>query len=158
MKDKNIGRYISVLYRHRQMYMNYALKDLNISSSEYIFLTVLYNNHEGISQEELSTMLLIDKGATARAIKSLEEKGMISREKDDRDKRVNRIYTTALGRDCKPCIKTAMLGWTELLTEGMEEEVVDLVFNSLKAMTERLGGINYKELLENRSDANEGDK
>ena len=80
--------YISVLYRQFQIYINNNTKDLQISASEYIFLMEMYKN-DNMSQEQLSKNLIIDKSATARAIKSLEEKEYIIRKKDDNDKLSN---------------------------------------------------------------------
>ena len=71
---KSIGRFVSILHRHSQIYINYALKDYDISASEYIFLMHLYHQ-EGMTQDELSNRILIDKAATARAIHSLIGKG-----------------------------------------------------------------------------------
>ena len=158
MKEKNIGRLISILYRQRQTYMNYALKDLNISSAEYIYLITLYNNNEGINQEELSSLLLIDKGATARAIKSLEEKGFVIRIRDDKDRRANKVFTTDKGKASKEIIKSAIQGWTELLTSDIEDVTVKIVFDTLKTMTEKVGSIDYKELFQYRGEGDEGDK
>jgi DNA-binding MarR family transcriptional regulator len=147
--EKRIGRLISILYRQSQVYMNYALKELNMSSSEYPFMITLYNN-EGINQEELSSRLLIDKAATARAIKSLEEKGYVRREKNEKDKRSNKIYVTDKGKSCQDKIQTALNGWTQLLTEGINDEVNTLVFNTLKTMTEKIGNVNCKEFFNDR--------
>lgn len=65
--DKSVGRYISILYRQAQAYISSQMKQYNIGSGQYSFLLVLYRN-DGISQEELSDQLMIDKGTTARAI------------------------------------------------------------------------------------------
>jgi DNA-binding MarR family transcriptional regulator len=70
---EEFGRWISILYRQFQIYINNALKDLDITSSEYIFLIKLYENEE-LSQEELSSIYYVDKAATARSLKRLEKK------------------------------------------------------------------------------------
>ena len=137
MKEKSIGRLVSILYRQSQVYLNHELKNLNISSSEYIFMMALYD-YEGINQEELSTLLSIDKAATARAMKSLEEKGMVYRIKDENDKRANKVFTTDKGKSCEDEIRNALKNWTVLLTEDMEQEKIDFLINSLTSMTEKV--------------------
>ncbi len=149
MIERSIGKVISILYRQSQIYMNYVLKDLNLNSSEYIFIMTLFNN-EGINQEELSSLLLIDKAATARAIKSLESKKMVKREKDIFDKRSNKIYTTEIGKLKKEKIKKALKGWTQVLTEGMDEKTIATVFSALTSMTEKVRRINYQEMAQNK--------
>lgn len=150
MEEKSIGRLISILYRQSQVYINHALKDVNISSSEYIFMMALYKN-EGINQEKLSTLLFIDKAATARAMKSLEEKGMVVRVNDRMDKRAKRVFTTEKGKDCKEFIYKTCKGWTELISDGMDEETFQIVYRSLKGMTEKAQLINQIQVLEDIS-------
>lgn len=147
MDEKSIGRLVSILYRQSQQYINCALKRLNVNSSEYIFMMALYNN-EGISQENLSELLQINKAATARAIKSLEQKGFVYRIIDEKDKRAYKVYVTEKGKSCKEKIHTVRKGWTSLISEGMDKETFNTVYNSLKDTTERVQRINYSELME----------
>lgn len=147
MNENSIGRLVSILYRQSQQYINCALKRLNVNSSEFIFMMALYNN-EGISQENLSDLLQINKAATARAIKSLEQKGFVYRIIDEKDKRAYKVYTTEEGKSCKEKIHTVRKGWTDIIAEGMDEETFNTVYNSLKATTERVKRINYSELIE----------
>ncbi|MDF2486414.1 MAG: transcriptional regulator [Herbinix sp.] len=144
MEDKSIGRLVSILYRQSQVYINHALKDLNISSSEYIFLMALYTN-EGCSQEKLSSLLHIDKAATARAIKSLEEKGLVLRVNDENDKRAYKVFVTENGQSCRGIIYATLKGWTNLLTDGMDEVTINIVFDALQSMTEKLQNTDYTE-------------
>ena len=97
--------YISVLYRQFQIYINNNTKDLQISASEYIFLMEMYKN-DNMSQEQLSKNLIIDKSATARAIKSLEEKEYIIRKKDD-ERKGNHMYNVLICDD-QPDIVNAL--------------------------------------------------
>ena len=89
--NKSVGRLVSILYRKNQVYLNQALKSLDITATEMSSLLCLYHS-DGVTQDEMSHYLLIDKAAIARAIVSLLDKGLIIKEKDDIDKRANRIY------------------------------------------------------------------
>ncbi|WP_204599010.1 MarR family winged helix-turn-helix transcriptional regulator [Clostridium pascui] len=154
---ESVGKLVSILYRQSHVYINYTLKDLNISSSEYIFMVKLYNN-EGISQEELSSLLLIDKAATARALKSLEAKGLLMRQKNLADKRANKVFTTDKGKSYKETIYSALRGWTKLITNDMDENTIDIVLDSLKSMSEKAGSTNYAELFSNGGEVCEKNK
>ena len=48
----------------------------------------------GITQEQISERLGMDRGTTARSVAALEEQGFIIRETDKRDRRINHIYAT----------------------------------------------------------------
>ncbi|MDF2615074.1 MAG: hypothetical protein K0S71_2860 [Clostridia bacterium] len=145
--NKSIGRLISILHRQSQIYLNIALKDIDISSSEYVFLITLLIE-EGISQDELSARILIDKAATARAIKSLEDKGYVRRETDSNDKRIKKVYCTHKAKECESQIRTALASWTKLLTEDLSAETEELIITTLEHMSSKVRSIDFKELLQ----------
>ena len=126
--------YISVLYRQFQIYINNNTKDLQISSSEYIFLMEMYKN-DNMSQEQLSKNLIIDKSATARAIKSLEEKEYIIRKKDDNDKRTNRIKLTKKGIEIKDRLSNLLEEWNNEITSDIDKNLLNTVIDTINKMS-----------------------
>jgi DNA-binding MarR family transcriptional regulator len=144
-----IGRYLSILHRQAQIYINFALKEFEITSAEYSFLMYLYH-HSGASQEELSTYLYIDKSATARAIKSLEQKGYVIRLKDEGDKRYNRVFLTEKAKSIESKVKDKILGWSEMLTEGMEPEKVEFMLKGLEEMVLKIERHDIRKKMEVR--------
>lgn len=129
-----VGKWISILYRQFQIYINRKLEYLDISSSEYLFLLALYKQ-DGISQETLSASLYINKAATARALKSLEKKGYIERNKMISDKRINLVYVTSKGIMVKHAVYSAIEEWNHYMTEGIDTNRVDIVSNTLMQMS-----------------------
>ena len=136
MEQINIGKFIGILNRQFQMYINTALNDIDLSFSEYIFLVNLYDN-EGINQEELSSILFKNKSATARAMKILEEKQFLIRKTCDKDKRAKRLYLTDKGRESKEYICSLLENWMNFITKGMNGETIDVVANGLQFMAEK---------------------
>ena len=126
--------YISVLYRQFQIYINNNTKDLQISASEYIFLMEMYKN-DNMSQEQLSKNLIIDKSATARAIKSLEEKEYIIRKKDDNDKRTNRIKLTKKGIEIKDRLSNLHEEWNNEITSDIDKNLLNTVIDTINKMS-----------------------
>ena len=126
--------YISVLYRQFQIYINNNTKDLKISASEYIFLMEMYKN-DNMSQEQLSKNLIIDKSATARAIKSLEEKEYIIRKKDDNDKRTNRIKLTKKGIEIKDRLSNLLEEWNNEITSDIDKNLLNTVIDTINKMS-----------------------
>ncbi len=98
-----VGRYISMLYRASNCYINKELCKYGIGSGQYIFLLYVFNNN-GCNQEEISTVLNIDKGTTARALQKLEKEGYINKEIDKNDRRINHIIITKKGSEIKNII------------------------------------------------------
>lgn len=143
----SIGRLVSILHRQSQIYINNALKDFDITSAEYSFLLCLYKK-DGVTQDDLSDYLYIDKSATARAIKSLEQKGYVTRDRDEEDRRFNRIYLTNKAKLNKTEITKRIWRWSELLAEELDKETVDTVLSVLQEMVDKVERINLNKEME----------
>ena len=84
-------RWITLLSRKTLVYLSSALAPYGLTAAEEPFYMSLYYV-EGITQEELTALVYADKASTARRVKSLEEKGLLRRERDPADRRRNRLY------------------------------------------------------------------
>ncbi|MNM86606.1 Organic hydroperoxide resistance transcriptional regulator [compost metagenome] len=145
----SIGRYISILYRAGAMYFNKNFNIGNIGSGQYTFLLFLENN-EGVTQEEMTCKLIIDKGTTAKALKKLEEEGLVKRSVDENDKRAYRVYLTADGRDIIKDIRNVLLEWNDILTSDFTEEEKKMALNLLQRMVENKKKKRLKEITNDR--------
>lgn len=116
-----IGKYISQIYRKGRAFINKKLTQQDMGSGQFMFLIQLYKQ-DGISQEELTEKLSIDKGTTARAIKKLEEEGFVIREKDELDKRAYKIYLTNKAYENKDKIYNVLNEWENLMLQNITEE------------------------------------
>ncbi|MGL5256291.1 MAG: MarR family winged helix-turn-helix transcriptional regulator [Proteocatella sp.] len=142
--EKSIGRLVSILYRKNQVYLNMVLKPLNLTASEIPILMCLFK-HDGASQEALSSFISIDKASTARAVQALLEKGYIKKEKDSVDKRANKIFLTKYALDNEKKIEILLNDWTEFLTEGLDEQSVNIMFDILESMVRKIDESDFKE-------------
>lgn len=147
MKSVTMSRLVGVLYRQSLNYMHQALKGMGISPLECIFLAALFDSEGANNQEQLSAMLVIDKSATAKAMKSLEEKGLVTREQAHDDKRAKRIHTTAKAKQLRKDIDITMQQWVDYLTEEMESGALDQAVQSLNAMATRAVKADHQALL-----------
>lgn len=134
---KSIGRLVSILYRKNQVYLDIALKPLNITAAELPFIARLFAR-DGVSQEYLSSYLSIDKAATAKAVKSLALKGYVRKDKNPSDKRANQIYITEYALKQKDEIMKRLREWTEILTQGIDKAEVDTMHTVLEKMVNRV--------------------
>ena len=141
--EKSVGRLVSILYRKNQVYLNTALKDLMLTASELPLVTYL-SSHGGVSQEELSAFLLIDKAATARAVKSLISKGFIKKEKDPDDRRANKLFLTPSAQTQMPEITKRLRKWNGYLTENLDEGTADVMYQALESMVHKIDTIDFR--------------
>lgn len=129
----SIPRWVSLIYRYGQMYIGEHLKQFEIGRGQHIFLNALYKE-DGLTQEELSDYLKIDKGTTAKALKKLEEQGYITRTVSEKDKRCNEVHVTEKAMEIKEDVRNVLTGWRERLTVGFTEEEKQMALVILEKM------------------------
>lgn len=132
---KSIGKWISILYRQAQIYLNRELKPYNLNSSEYIYLINLGNGNEKVNQKQLSDMIIIDDALTTRVMKSLESKGFIIREKSLIDKRSYNIKLSEKGVSIQPIIIKILKDWSDIIAGNMNDGERDFLIQQLTIMS-----------------------
>ena len=132
-KDRceNIGKYISQLYRKGSSFIAKKLSEEGIGSGQLMFLLELYRQ-DGITQDNLTERVNIDKGTTARALKKLEDESLIVRIKNEKDKRVNNIYLTEKGKEAKLRIYKVFDEWEAVLSQNLNIDEKKTILNLLK--------------------------
>ena len=126
MENNRIGKLTAVIHRKSQSFYTKELKIYNITSSEY---PVIFD-------------LGIDKGAVARIIKSLIDKGLIEKNKDEVDKRCNRVFLTEKGKQAIEPIKKSIEKWNGIVTKNMsdkeEKELKRLLLMAIENIKEEI--------------------
>lgn len=130
-----IGRYIGVLHRSAQKYINRKMQPFGFTSSDHLFLIHISKN-EGINQRSLARMLSIDEAAVTRAVKKLVDGGFVLREKDPEDMRSFSLHLTRRGHEALPFLIQAFQDWDEILLKGFCAEELTSLRIQLKKMTE----------------------
>lgn len=141
--DRSIARMITLLARKSQIYIGNILNKYNLTAAEQPFFMAL-QRHEGVTQEELTALVCVDKAATARAVKSLEEKGYLIRVQDEQDRRQNRIYPTEAAKELAPDVRRELLHFNEVLTNGIEEEALEGIYEGLLKMEENFALMSHE--------------
>ena len=125
-----VGRVLTRLARKCQIAVGNALQQYNLTAAEEPFLMSVLNN-EGLTQEELTAYVGVDKAAASRTVRSLEEKGFLTRVQDPKDKRQNRVYPTDKAKEIGPKVRKELykinLALTADLTEEEDEQVYALL-------------------------------
>lgn len=134
---KSTGRLISVLYRKGYIYKNVHFRKINITGAEQPFLCVLYL-YNGVTQDFLSKYLSVDKASTTRVVKSLIDKGLVEKVKNENDKRENVIFLTDKGQSIKDDVFEVLDGWSSILTDGMSPEEKEQAYSYLVRMVENV--------------------
>lgn len=133
--EKSIIRTITVLFRKSQTYQSNLLDKYNLTAAEHPFFVAMQEN-DGITQDELTALINVDKSATARTVKSLEEKGYVMRVRDERDRRQNRVFLTESAKECWPDVRQELRRFNALLTQNIDEGSLDITYYVLLQMVD----------------------
>jgi DNA-binding MarR family transcriptional regulator len=94
-----IGFLVHDVSRLRQILFDQAMRPHGVTRAQWWLLAQLSRNGAGgMAQAELARLLGLGKVATGTMIDRLEAAGLVRREADVEDRRVNRILVTAKGR------------------------------------------------------------
>ncbi|MGL4773105.1 MAG: MarR family winged helix-turn-helix transcriptional regulator [Clostridium sp.] len=137
MENKYLGREISELYRMGNAYLAKRFSEYSIGAGQYLFLAKIYRN-EGVSQEELSELLNIDKATTTRAVTKLEEQGYIKRVKSNEDKRRNKIFLTVKAKSFQNTFFEILNEWNNKLTDSLDNEEKEELFYLLEKISKNI--------------------
>ena len=131
---QSVGKYISIIHRTGSSFLSKEFSKFNIGSGQYMYLIHLYKN-DGLSQEELTEILNIDKGTTAKSIKKLETEGFVMRVKDKNDKRINRVYLTPKALEITDEFLSSINAWENTLTSNLSYAEKEQALTLLKKIT-----------------------
>lgn len=82
----------------------HQLDEIGIHPGQLPLLRLL-DIQDGLSQKEIASRLSLSAPTVTMSIRRLEKNGLVSRQQDQRDQRVSRIYLTDLGeRDRKSVV------------------------------------------------------
>lgn len=137
---KSFARMLMLLARKSQPYLSGVLAPYGLKAGEHSFFMALQHN-EGVTQEELSALVCVDKAATARAVRSMEEKGYLVRVQDAKDRRQNRIYSTDKAKELHPAIAEELSRFNTLLTQGIDQQSLDVAYQVLLKMEENCAAL-----------------
>ena len=124
MNDTKIIKSFGILYRTFLSYMSKSIKNLEIAYSDSVFLVNIGDEY-GISQEEMSANLSIDKAAIARSVKRMVQKGYVAYKSSQADKRIKRLYLTEQGEKIYEEILKLNAKWLDSVMEDISVDKRD---------------------------------
>ncbi len=136
---------IYTISRSTHNYYARELKKLHITMGQFPFIMGIAEN-DGISQEKLSTEIMISKSTTAVIVQQLLAAGLITREVDEQDRRNFKLHATKKALSLVPKFEELIARCHELimadLTDIEKNIFVDLTrkvrIQSEKALTKKI--------------------
>ncbi|MBF2561297.1 MarR family transcriptional regulator [Listeria welshimeri] len=120
-RQEFLTKAIAIIHRSESTFKNKKLLKTGLNIGQLRYLWTLYKE-DGISQESMAKRFMVDKASVTRHIKRLEELGMIRREMDAKDRRIQRIFVTDMGYQMRDLIEEVTKEWSARLTAGFSEK------------------------------------
>lgn len=133
--DDSYGHWIALVFRGSQTYFINKLTRYKIGRGQHNFLLVLYKK-DGISQDKLANILLMNKAAVTRALTKLEKNGYVKRRKNRIDRRNNYIYLTEKAKKLESVMMETVDSWTRILAKELKSEERQQLIKLLRKMGE----------------------
>ncbi|MBM6601925.1 MarR family winged helix-turn-helix transcriptional regulator [Priestia megaterium] len=116
---------------------NHLLQDVNLHVGQDNLLCKLWKD-DGLTQLQLCEHLKCEPPTVTNMVKALEQKGIVYRQRDEKDGRVSRVYLTHEGRDLEGPVNERWRKQQDKLLAGIVPEERLLLRRLMKKMAENL--------------------
>jgi DNA-binding MarR family transcriptional regulator len=135
--SKEILREIGKIYRALNSFSDFLMKSINLEKGQYQFLVRIKEN-PGINQQDLSSILLVDKTTTAKAVNKLVEKGYILKKNSQTDKRNQNLYLTDKGKETCIFLEQEEQYATKISLENLSEIEQEILLKQLSKISDNV--------------------
>lgn len=129
-----MNQYIGIYRRCELLFMRCQLEQYGLQPLEGKILFFLKKNC--FNQEEIGQNFDIDKGRIARALAELEERGMVCRRVNQKNKRQKMVTLTSQGEQIVLELEAIFRKWDEICYAGFSEEELRLHQDFVKRIAE----------------------
>lgn len=121
-----VNHLISLSKTHDFFINKHIKNETEILPSQYYMLLFLYYEM-GTTQSDIAKACLMDRSGVSRAFKDFEEKGLITREIDETNKRAYKINLTKKGIETSEFLIEKEREWDEMICEELDISHEDLL-------------------------------
>ena len=139
------AEYIKVIARAGEAFNRHAFSELGLGAGHADYIRTICRN-AGITQEELTRHIGIDKSNVARTLVILEKNGYVERRQSEEDKRVMLVYPTEKAYEVLPRVREVVRSWNSFLTEDFTPEEMEQFNSMLERITRKATEAVNKEL------------
>ncbi|MCA0241625.1 MAG: MarR family transcriptional regulator [Proteobacteria bacterium] len=135
--ELRLGFLIHDVSRLRRSAFDRSLKPLNVTRSQWWVLAYL-SREDGMTQSQLAEELDLGKVAVGGLIDRLEKSGLVRREADATDRRVNRVFLEAKSKQLVTKMRKVSHRMNETILAGLADPQLEAAAGTLDAMKRNL--------------------
>lgn len=124
----------AVWYGIYRMYNQVASKYGITTSIGFVLLNI--HSEEGTPATKIAPLMGMESRSLTRMLISMEEKGLIYKQKDEVDRRSVRIYLTEKGKDQKEISRQTVRAFNEKVQEIVPEEDLQAFFRTMSTVSQ----------------------
>lgn len=148
--ENSVGYQIRVTHRLVQRYLQSKIEPHGVTLGMWYFLRALWHE-DGMTQRELSRRLGTMEPTTLTAIAAMERAGLVTRLRNEADRRKLNVFLTEKGQALKPLLLPLAVEVVHAATDGFSPAEVRQFLKFLAAIQENVG----RELADAALDADE---
>jgi len=133
LAQESMGKRVNILFRLCMMNIRNEMKKLGFGAGDYAFLVFLFLN-EGVSQDELSRLMRVDKSYTARALAKFEKSGIVERRPDPNEHRIKRVFIGPKAREIETEFFEMLTNWNNILVKDIHTDDLAIVRTGMDRM------------------------
>ena len=121
-------------------YIDHRAKSRGSTRAQWIVLFRL-REQEGLSQVDLADVLELQPISLVRLLDRLVEHGLVERRHDPRDRRANRLFLTASGRQLVDDLDSLRDSIAQTVLQDVSSEAIQTTLETLRAIKDRIKGL-----------------
>ena len=114
------------------MYNQTAMKNDFTTSIGFVLLNI--DSHEGTPATKIAPAIGLESRSLTRMLKSMEEKGLITKQPDPNDGRSVRIMLTPLGKEKKEISRLAVLDFNNTVRDLIPSDKLEVFFEVINGI------------------------
>jgi MarR family transcriptional regulator, organic hydroperoxide resistance regulator len=135
--NQSVGYQIRMTHRALQRYLHTKIEPHGVTLGMWYFLRALWSE-DGLTQRELSRRIGTMEPTTLTAILAMERIGLVTRRRNNDDRRKLNILLTNKGRQLKNELLPLARDVVETATAGFSQREVDLLLSMLSSIQANL--------------------
>jgi len=112
-----------------KMYNRITMENDFSQAIGYVLINV---KRDGVPVTKIAPLMGIEPTSLSRLLKTMEEKGLIIRKKDEVDRRVVKLFLTEKGMELKKISKKIVLDYNKMIRKNISDEDMEVFFSVIK--------------------------